>query len=120
MVAPDVMQPRTVESPCKCRAHLFRKGIRKMMISANVARNENALAKAKVDGENRKLAEAYKMIAEVSIMRNAAMGRSHCFVFMPQYIAKIVGSDIEECGFGFSPAASRSWYCISWQNNESV
>lgn len=49
MVAPDVMQPRTVASPCKCRAHLFRKGIRKMMISANVARNENVLAKEKND-----------------------------------------------------------------------
>lgn len=95
MVAPDVMQPRTVASPCKCRAHLFRKAIRKMMISANVARNENVLAKEKADRENRKLAEAYKMIAEVSIMRSAAMGNLHCFVFMPPCVAEIVGNDIK-------------------------
>lgn len=120
MVAPDVMQPRTVASPCKCRAHLFRKGIRKMMISANVARNENVLAKEKADRENRKLAEAYKMIAEINIMSSAAMGHSRCLVFIPPNVAEIVGSDIEECGFGFSPAVSRSWYCISWENNESV
>ena len=120
MVAPDVMQPRTVASPCKCRAHLFRKGIRKMMISANVARNENVLAKEKADRENRKLAEAYKMIAEVSIMRSAARGNSRCFVFIPPYVDTIVCNDIKDCGFKFSPAASRNWYCISWENNESV
>lgn len=89
-----------------------------MMISANVARNENVLAKEKADRENRKLAEAYKMIAEVSIMRNAAMGMSYCFVFMPPYIAKIVSSDIEECGFGFSPGANHNWYRISWHDDD--
>lgn len=53
-------------------------------------------------------------------MRNAAMGGLRCYVFMPPCVAEIVGNDIKDCGFGFSPGMNRNWYCISWENNESV